>query len=33
MAEHTTEEKNRFSHRGQAIRLVIEELRNSGMFG
>ncbi len=33
MAEHTTEEKNRISHRGQAIRLIIEELRNSGMFG
>jgi len=33
MAEHTTEEKNRISHRGQAIRLIIEELRRSGMFG
>ena len=33
MAEHTTEEKNRFSHRGQAIRLIIQELRTSGMFG
>ncbi|NNG47256.1 MAG: RdgB/HAM1 family non-canonical purine NTP pyrophosphatase [Deltaproteobacteria bacterium] len=33
MAEHTTEEKNRISHRGQAIRLIIEELRSSGMFG
>ncbi len=33
MAEHTTEEKNRISHRGQAIRLIIEELRKSGMFG
>jgi XTP/dITP diphosphohydrolase len=33
MAEHTAEEKNRISHRGQAIRLIIEELRNSGMFG
>jgi XTP/dITP diphosphohydrolase len=33
MAEHTLEEKNRVSHRGQAIRLIIQELRNSGMFG
>jgi len=33
MAEHTTEEKNRISHRGQAIRILIAELRNSGMFG
>ena len=33
MAEYTTEEKNRISHRGQAIRLIIEELRKSGMFG
>ncbi len=33
MAEHTTEEKNRISHRGQAIQLIIEELRKSGMFG
>ncbi len=33
MAEHTTEEKNRISHRGQAIRFIIEELRKSGMFG
>ncbi len=33
LAEHTAEEKNRISHRGQAIRLIIEELRNSGMFG
>ncbi len=33
MAEHTPEEKNRISHRGQAIRLIIEELRRSGMFG
>jgi len=33
MAEHTAEEKNRISHRGQAIRLIIEELRRSGMFG
>jgi inosine/xanthosine triphosphate pyrophosphatase family protein len=33
MAELTTEEKNKISHRGQAIRLIIEELRSSGMFG
>lgn len=33
MAEHTVEEKNRISHRGQAIRLIVEELRKSGMFG
>ena len=33
MAEHTPEEKNRISHRGQAIRLIIQELRKSGMFG
>lgn len=33
MAEHTTEEKNRISHRGQAIRIIIEELQNRGMFG
>ncbi|HEU5359944.1 MAG TPA: RdgB/HAM1 family non-canonical purine NTP pyrophosphatase [Candidatus Deferrimicrobiaceae bacterium] len=33
MAEHTTEEKNRISHRGQAIRLLVEELKKSGMFG
>ncbi len=33
MAEHTTEEKNRISHRGQAIRLIVEELRKSGIFG
>jgi len=33
MAELTIEEKNKISHRGQAIRLIIEELRNSGMFG
>ncbi|NNG46990.1 MAG: RdgB/HAM1 family non-canonical purine NTP pyrophosphatase [Deltaproteobacteria bacterium] len=33
LAEHTTEEKNRISHRGQAIRLLITELRDSGMFG
>jgi XTP/dITP diphosphohydrolase len=33
MAELTTEEKNKISHRGQAIRILIEELQNSGMFG
>ncbi len=33
MAEHTTEEKNRISHRGQAIRGIIEELKKSGVFG
>ena len=33
MAELTTEEKNRISHRGQAVRRIIEELKNSGMFG
>ncbi|MDX1814882.1 MAG: RdgB/HAM1 family non-canonical purine NTP pyrophosphatase [Thermodesulfobacteriota bacterium] len=33
MAEHTTEEKNRISHRGQAIRSIVEELKKSGVFG
>jgi XTP/dITP diphosphohydrolase len=33
MAEHTPEEKNRISHRGQAIRLIVRELSDSGMFG
>ncbi|MGB5994512.1 MAG: RdgB/HAM1 family non-canonical purine NTP pyrophosphatase [Candidatus Deferrimicrobiaceae bacterium] len=33
MAELTTEEKNKISHRGQSIRILMEELRNSGMFG
>lgn len=33
MAELTTEEKNKVSHRGQSIRILMEELRNSGMFG
>jgi len=33
MAEHTTEEKNRISHRGQAIRGIVEELKKSGVFG
>ncbi|MGA7104807.1 MAG: RdgB/HAM1 family non-canonical purine NTP pyrophosphatase, partial [Candidatus Deferrimicrobiaceae bacterium] len=27
MAEHTTEEKNKISHRGQAVRRIIEELK------
>jgi len=33
MAEHTTEEKNRISHRGQAVRRIVEELKKSGVFG
>ena len=33
LAEYTTEEKNRISHRGQAVQILIKELRNSGMFG
>jgi len=33
MAEHTTEEKNKISHRGQAVRRIIEELKASGVFG
>ena len=33
MAELATEEKNKISHRGQAIRLIVTELRNGGMFG
>ena len=33
MAELETLEKNRISHRGQAIRLLIEELRKSGVLG
>ncbi len=33
MAELTTEEKNKISHRGQAVQTLIKELRNSGMFG
>lgn len=33
MAELTTEEKNRISHRGQAVRRIIEELKTSGVFG
>jgi XTP/dITP diphosphohydrolase len=33
MAELSTEEKNRVSHRGQAIRALIAEMRNQGMLG
>ncbi|HZW35665.1 MAG TPA: RdgB/HAM1 family non-canonical purine NTP pyrophosphatase [Candidatus Deferrimicrobiaceae bacterium] len=33
MAELATEEKNRISHRGQAIRQMIAELRNQGVLG
>lgn len=33
MAELSVEEKNRISHRGKAMRLLIEELRNSGVLG
>jgi XTP/dITP diphosphohydrolase len=33
LAELTTEEKNRFSHRGQAIRQLIAELKTQGMLG
>jgi XTP/dITP diphosphohydrolase len=33
MAELSTEEKNRISHRGQAIRALIVEMRNQGMLG
>ena len=33
MAELSTEEKNRISHRGQAIRKLIEELRTQGILG
>ena len=33
MAELETLEKNRISHRGQALRLLIEELRKSGVLG
>jgi len=33
MAELETLEKNRISHRGQAMRLLIEELRKSGVLG
>ncbi|HSM00666.1 MAG TPA: RdgB/HAM1 family non-canonical purine NTP pyrophosphatase [Candidatus Limnocylindria bacterium] len=33
MAELTTEEKNRISHRGLAVRRIIEELKTSGVFG
>ncbi|NJD62695.1 MAG: RdgB/HAM1 family non-canonical purine NTP pyrophosphatase [Deltaproteobacteria bacterium] len=33
MAELPTEEKNRISHRGQAIRQMIAELKNQGILG
>jgi XTP/dITP diphosphohydrolase len=33
MAELSTEEKNRISHRGQAIRKLISELKAQGMLG
>lgn len=33
MAELSMEEKNRISHRGQAIRALISEMRNQGMLG
>jgi XTP/dITP diphosphohydrolase len=33
MAELSTDEKNRISHRGQAIRKLIAELKAQGMLG
>jgi XTP/dITP diphosphohydrolase len=33
MAELSTEEKNRISHRGQAIRKLVAELKTQGMLG
>ena len=33
MAELSTEEKNRISHRGQAVRQLIAELKTQGMLG
>jgi len=33
MAELSTEEKNRISHRGQAIRQLIKELKAQGVLG
>jgi XTP/dITP diphosphohydrolase len=33
MAELSTEEKNRISHRGQAIRKLVADLKNQGMLG
>ena len=33
MAELSTEEKNRISHRGQAIRKLVTELKTQGMLG
>ena len=33
LAEFSTEEKNRISHRGQAVRALLEELRKVGLLG
>ena len=33
MAEFSTEEKNRISHRGQAIRKLVADLKNQGVLG
>jgi XTP/dITP diphosphohydrolase len=33
MAELSTEEKNRISHRGQAVRRMVAELKNQGLLG
>ena len=33
MAELSTEEKNRISHRGQAVRQLVAELKTQGMLG
>jgi XTP/dITP diphosphohydrolase len=33
MAELSTEEKNRISHRGQSIRAIIADLKSKGLFG
>jgi XTP/dITP diphosphohydrolase len=32
MAELSTEEKNRISHRGQALRALITEMKNAGLL-
>jgi len=32
MAELSTEEKNRISHRGQALRALIEEMKAAGLL-
>ena len=32
MAELSTEEKNRISHRGQALRALISEMKNAGLL-